>query len=126
MTNVERRRSARVPAFLEEAAVIHAGGRELPVKIVDLSTFGALVSVLDMPALGSCDFDTDQRLELSMQHKNSVFHIRARVTRAGPLFVAVEFVDDKEDVRIKIGEKLSVIQSRNFESGKTKGIIGSA
>jgi hypothetical protein len=108
MANVERRRSARIPVFQEEAAVIHAEGRELPVKIVDLSAFGALVSVLDMPALGSYDFDTDQRLELSMQHGNSAFHIMARVIRTGPLFIAVEFIDDKEDVRMKLGEKLNV------------------
>jgi PilZ domain len=126
MANVERRRSARVPAFQEEAAVIVAGGRELPVKIVDLSKCGALVNVVDMPALGVCEFDTDQRLELSIQHKKSVFHVLARVTRSGPLFLALEFIDEKQDVRTKLDEKLSFVRSRNSESGFAKGVVGSA
>src|SRR5947209_6446453 len=109
MTNIERRRSIRVPAFREEAAVVVAEGREQPVTIVDLSKLGALVNVVDRPALGGCNFDIDQRLELSMQHKNSVFHVTARVTRAGPLFIALEFIEDKEDVRLKLEDKLSVL-----------------
>jgi len=117
MTDIERRRSIRVPVLQEEAAVILAGGREQPVKIVELSKCGALVNVLDMPALGTRDFDTDQRLELSIQHKNSVFHITARVSRCGPLFVALEFIDDKEDVRLKLEAKLF---------GLSTGTVGSA
>src|SRR2546429_660740 len=117
MTDIERRRSIRVRVFQEEAAVILAGGREQPVKIVDLSKCGALVNVLDMPALGTCDFDADQRLELSLQHRHSVFHVMARVSRSGPLFVALEFIDEKEDVRLKLEEKLS---------GLAKVAVGSA
>jgi hypothetical protein len=126
MAKVERRRSVRFQVFQEEAAVIHTDGLELPIKIVDLSQFGALVRVLDLPALGSYDFDLENRLELSLQHKDSVFHIMARVVRTGPLFVALEFVDNKEDVRIKLEQKLSLIQSRNREVGKASGVVGSA
>ena len=113
MVNVERRRSVRIPLFQEEAAVIHAGDRELPVKLVDLSRSGALVTVLDMPPLGSRNFATDERLELSMHSKDSVLHVKARVVRTGPLFIAVEFIDESEDVLRKIAEKLSTVQARN-------------
>jgi c-di-GMP-binding flagellar brake protein YcgR len=118
MTSVERRRSARIPAFQEEAAVIQSGGRELPVKIVDLSSSGALLSVLDMPALGSRNFEDDEQVELSIQKQNSVFHVMCRVVRTGPLFMGVEFIEQKAEVQKKLDEKLLEIRAR--------GAIGSA
>jgi hypothetical protein len=126
MAKVERRRSVRFQVFQEEAAVVNAGGLELLVKIVDLSKSGALIRVLDLPALGSCDFDIERRMELSLHHKDSVFHLMARVVRTGPLFVALEFIDNKPEVLIKLEQKLSLVQSRNREIGKASGVIGSA
>jgi hypothetical protein len=117
---IERRRSARIPFLLEEAAVIHAGDRELPARLVDLSYIGALVTLLDMPALGSRDFIPDERLELSMHHNDSVFHIMARVVRTGPLFVAVEFVDEKTDVIDKLRAKINApLQAKSAQQSKS-------
>ena len=110
MTNSERRRSARLPVFYEEAAVIQSRGLELPVKIVDLSSSGALLTVVDMPALGTPDFDVREQLELSMESRGTVFHVLSHVVRSGPLFIAVEFIDERSGVRRKLDEKLSLVQ----------------
>src|SRR5581483_6135641 len=98
MSAIERRRSLRVPIFQEEAAVIHAVNRDIPVTIVDLSTTGALFS-LDMLAPDAGVIDSNQRLQLSMQSQQSVFHVAARVVRTTQGFVAVEFLADPDAAR---------------------------
>ena len=119
MTNSERRRSARVPVFYEEAAVIQSRGLELPVKIVDLSSSGALLTVIDMPALGRPDFSVREQLELSMESAGTVFHVLSRVVRSGPLFIAVEFIDERTGVQRKLSEKLNLNQARPAKAGGT-------
>jgi hypothetical protein len=104
MSEVERRRALRVPFFQEEAAVIHAVNRDIPVKIVDLSSSGALFS-LDMLAPDARQVAKGENLELSIQADRFVFQVAARVVRTTQEFVAVEFVADSDTVR-KIEEKL--------------------
>jgi hypothetical protein len=125
MINSERRRSARVPVFHEEAAVIQSRGIELPVKIIDLSSSGALLTVVDMPALGRPDFSVHEQLELSTENAGTVFHVRSRVVRSGPLFIALEFIDEREGVQRKLNEKLNLIQIRTATAAGTgKSAIG--
>jgi hypothetical protein len=104
MSDVERRRSLRVPFFQEEAAVIHAVNRDIPVKIIDLSSSGALFS-LDMLAPDARSVATNQRIELSIQAERFVFQVAARVVRTAQGFVAVEFLADSDAAK-KIEEKL--------------------
>jgi hypothetical protein len=94
--------------FQEEAAVIHAVNRDIPVKIVDLSSRGALFS-LDMLAPDSRTVVTDQQVELSIQAQRLVVQVAARVVRTSQEFVAVEFLADCDAVR-KIEEKLRSTQ----------------
>ena len=122
MTNSERRRSARVPVFHEEAAVIQSRGLELPVKIVDLSSSGALLTVVDMPALGRPDFAVREQLELSMESHGTVFHVLSRVVRSGPLFIAVEFIDERAGVQRKLNEKLNLIQVRTARANQHRNL----
>ena len=125
MANSERRRSARLPVFYEEAAVIQSRGLELPVKIVDLSSSGALLTVIDMPALGSRELSVREQLELSMQSQGTVFHVLSRVVRSGPFFIAVEFIDERAGVQRKLSEKLSLIQAGAAVSTfRTRSAIG--
>jgi hypothetical protein len=114
MSDVERRRSLRVPFFQEEAAVIHAVNRDIPVKIIDLSSSGALFC-FDMLAPDARSVAMNQRLELSIQAERSVFQVAARVVRTSQGFVAVEFLADP-DAAEKIEEKLRSIGI----SGKSK------
>jgi hypothetical protein len=114
MSDVERRRSLRVPVFQEEAAVIHAINRDIPVKIVDLSSSGALFS-LDMLAPDARQVAKGQKLELSIQAERFVFQVTARVVRTTQEFVAVEFLADSDAAR-KLEEKLRSIEA----SGKAK------
>jgi hypothetical protein len=87
--DVERRRSARVYFSKEQAAVVHAGGREILVRVVDFSPTGALLSVLDLPAESSSNYG--ERVTLSMHVNESVVQVAARVVRSTPGYVAVEF-----------------------------------
>jgi len=114
MSDVERRRSLRVPFFQEEAAVVHAVNRDIPVKIVDLSSSGALFS-LDMLAPDARQVTKGQQLELSFQAERFVVQVAARVVRTTKEFVAVEFLVDSEAAK-KIAEKLRSIEA----SGKSK------
>src|SRR5215813_12662639 len=109
MSDVERRRSLRVPFFQEEAAVIHAINRDIPVKIVDLSSSGALFS-LEMLGPDARQVAKDQRLELSIQAERFVIQVVARVVRTTQEFVAVEFLADSEAAK-KIEEKLQSIET---------------
>jgi hypothetical protein len=104
MSALERRRSTRVPLFREEAAVIHALSRDIPVRIVDLSVSGALFS-MDAFAPDTATITADQSLQLSLQADRSVFQVGARVVRTTQEFVAVEFAADAESVK-KIEAKL--------------------
>jgi len=114
MSDVERRRSLRVPFFQEEAAVIHAVNRDIPVKIIDLSSSGALLS-LDMLAPDAQSVAINQRLELSIQAEHFVFQVAARVVRTAQGFVAVEFLADADAAR-KIEEKLRSIEKSKAAS----------
>ena len=107
MSATERRRSARVPFFEEEPAVIHAVNRDIPVKIVDLSQTGALFSI-DPMAPDTRILIADQQLELSIQAEHSVFQVAARVVRTTREFVAVEFTANSE-ANQKIAEKLGTV-----------------
>jgi hypothetical protein len=108
MTALERRRSLRFPLFREEAAVLHALSRDIPVRIVDLSISGALFS-LDTFAPEAATVAADQKLQLSLQTERSVFQVGARVVRTTQEFVAVEFAADADAVQ-KIEEKLRAVQ----------------
>ena|SRR5438105_8926536 len=123
MTNSERRRSARVPVFDEEAAVIQSRDLELPVKIVDLSSSGALLTVLDIPALGRREFAAREQLELSMESAGTVFHVLSRVVRTGPLFLAVEFIDERAGVQRKLRDKLNIIHVGTAMSAGRSAIV---
>jgi len=114
MSDLERRRSLRVPFFQEEAAVIHAVNRDIPVKIVDLSSSGALFS-LDMLAPDARQVAEGQKLELSIQAERFVIQVTARVVRTTQEFVAVEFLAEPDAAR-KLEEKLRSIEA----SGKAK------
>ncbi len=52
MRAVDRRRFARIPVFHEEAAVVHAQGGDIPIKIVDLSRTGLLFSFAERRVYG--------------------------------------------------------------------------
>ena len=112
MSAVERRRSARFPLFEEEAAVIHSGDRDIPVIVVDLSSTGALFSLLDMPALGDRNIVVNQWLELSMHHDASVFQVTARVVRTTRQSIAVEFLLKSDGVPERLAEKLRLLAAR--------------
>jgi c-di-GMP-binding flagellar brake protein YcgR len=126
MIPAERRRSARISVFQEEAAVIHANDRDLPVKVVDLSSTGALVSLLDMPGrlpLAGMFFADGERLQLSMHDERSVFQIAVRVVRTAHEFIAVEFLDKGDAIAGKIQKKLLVFK-KSPSGQKAKGAGG--
>ena len=102
MNLVERRRSARVSASLEEAAVVYAGDQELLVRVIDFSETGALLSVVDLPGGSESSVVCGQRVIVSMNVNQSVFQVPGRVVRSSPGFVAVEFMEGSE----KVGEKI--------------------
>ena len=87
--------------------MIHAANRDIPVKILDLSSTGALFS-LDMLAPDAGVIDNNERLQLSLQSQQSVFQVAARVVRTTQGFVAVEFVADSEASR-NIDDKLKCL-----------------
>src|SRR5580704_3139053 len=91
--DVERRRSLRFSPSREEAAIVHAGGREILVRVVDVSVTGALLSLLDTPSSSEFGANFGERVTLSMQVNQSVSQVAARVVRIAPGFVAVEFVE---------------------------------
>lgn len=104
--NVERRRFPRIPFFSEEAALIHAGARDIPVKLVDLSRTGLLFSFLDLSSLSDPNSQPKEPLEVSIAHNHSELRLRGRMVRQTSLAVAMEFIELREDVARKLDEKL--------------------
>ncbi len=112
MNVVERRRSARIPVFNEQAGVIHAQGRDVPVKIRDLSRSGLLFSFLETSSCSDCNCEPGALLELSIDHDRSVLHLSARVVRCNLESVAVEF-EMTEQVGKKLDDKLRAAEMQN-------------
>jgi c-di-GMP-binding flagellar brake protein YcgR len=110
MNVVERRRSVRIPLSHGEAAIVHDGGRDILARVVDFSATGALLGLLDIPGLTESESDCSERVQVSMKHDQSVFQVPARVVRATPGFLAVEFFDIGE-ASGKINEKIRSITS---------------
>lgn len=114
MCVVDRRRFARIPVFHEEAAVVHAPGRDIPIKIVDLSRTGLLFSFLEMSSLSDWSCEAGELLEISIDHEQSVLHLKARVVRRTLLSVAGEFEVGEEAAK-KLEAKLRAIEIQNGE-----------
>jgi hypothetical protein len=76
-----------------------------------------------MPALGRPDFPVREQLELSMENRGTVFHVLSRVVRSGPLFIAVEFIDERPGVQRKLSEKLNLIQVRTAGASRAKPVL---
>lgn len=91
---------------------MHAVNHDIPVKIVDLSSSGALFS-LDSLGSEKRSLVANQRLELSLHHERAVFQVAARVVRTTHEFVAVEFLADAEAER-RLREKLLSLQNKTL------------
>jgi hypothetical protein len=91
--DVDRRRSERVSFSQEEAAIVHAGGRDILVRVIDFSATGALLSLLDSTASSESSANCGESVSLAVHLNQSVFHVGARVVRRTPGFLAVEFFE---------------------------------
>ncbi len=125
MNTVERRRSPRTAAFQEEA-IMHVRGRDIPVTLIDISSTGALIGLMDMLALDSRKVGTDEWLELTMHYEHSIFQIGARLVRSTPQFFAVEFHDDRESIRKTLEAKVRLLASVNLPEEKAKAAAGAS
>lgn len=105
MTN-ERRRSQRYALLREEVAVVHDLQQDRPATLIDFSTTGALLSLVELAGFPECNSKLDERLELSLQCNGSSFYVRARVVRRGPRFVAVEFNETRPESLAAIEAKV--------------------
>jgi c-di-GMP-binding flagellar brake protein YcgR len=123
MNTLERRRSPRVLAFLEEA-VLHSRGRDIPVTLIDISSSGALVGLVDSLALDTRKVSDDEQLQLSMHYDRSIFQIDARVIRAMPQFVAVEFSDNREGIQKTLKAKVELLAASRNRNGRAKAAAG--
>jgi len=126
MTVVERRRSPRVTVFNEEAALMHAGSRDIPVKLIDLSRSGLSFSFLDLSSLSESSSQPTERFEVSIAYNRSELRLRARMIRQTPLSVAAEFVELEEEMVRKLEEKLRHLEQTNeTEQGRARAATGS-
>jgi hypothetical protein len=120
MSVVERRRSPRITVFNEEAALMHAGARDIPVKLIDLSLTGLSFSFLDLSSLSDSNSQPAEPFELSIAYNRSELRLRARMIRQTPLSVAVEFVDLEEQTARKLVEKLQNLEITTEEEARLR------
>ena len=102
----ERRRSQRFALLREEVAVVHDLQQDRPATLVDFSSNGALLSLVELAGFPECNSTIDDHLELSFQCDASSFYVRARIVRRGPRLVAVEFVETRPESLEAIEAKL--------------------
>ena len=124
MNEAERRRSSRlVVPFVadEELAVIHHGNRDVPAKLVDFSTGGALLCVIDLVINAEWDANLEDLCDLSMYHERSVFQVKAKVVRTLGKFVAFEFVEQAPEVAKKIQDKMNRMTALCLEAERPTG-----
>jgi len=81
----------------EEIAVVHDLEHDRPATLLDFSSTGALISLVELAGFPSCNSAIDDRLEVSLQCDASSFYVRARIVRQGPRFLAVEFVETRSE-----------------------------
>ena len=110
MSQEERRRAARFPVSGEEAAVIYAASQDIPVRLVDLSATGALVSLCGLIMDESRTVRIGDEVELSMKSERSILRVSARVVRTTPQFIAMEFLDRRDG--IVIDEKVRALAAK--------------
>ncbi len=102
----ERRRSQRYALLREEIAIVHDLQHDRPASLVDFSSTGALVSLVELAGFPSCNSSIDDQLELSLQCDGSSFYVKARIVRRGPRFLALEFVETRPESIDAIGAKI--------------------
>jgi hypothetical protein len=102
----ERRRSQRYALLREEIAVVHDLQHDRPATLVDFSTTGALISLVELAGFPACNSRIDDRLELSLQCDASSFYVRAKIVRRGPRLLAVEFVETRPESLAAIEAKV--------------------
>jgi hypothetical protein len=102
MSGQDKRRSARVIAFVsdEEVIVVHQEGRKnILAKMMDLSEVGTLAYLLD-------DVEIAGSAELSVYHKGKVFRVTATVIRKNGRLVGFEFANPSVESIREIQSKL--------------------
>ena len=102
----ERRRSQRYALLREEVAVVHDLHQDRPATLIDFSTTGAMLSLVELAGFPESNSKIDDRLELSLQCNGSSFYVRARVVRRGPRFLAVEFNETRPESLAAIDAKV--------------------
>jgi len=117
MNTFERRRSARLVVSREDIALVHDQEREIPARLVDMSQTGALMTLFLPPAV---DRGFSKFIELSMHDGPLVLHVKARVVRHSPEFLAVEFADERAGVHERINAKLERLAQAEGKNQKTK------
>jgi len=111
--NNERRRSERHALLREEIAIVHDILRDRPATLVEFSSTGALISLVDhagMPEFRSREGDY---VEVSLQSDVSYFYAKAKIVRRGLGFIALEFAETRPEslraIEAKI-ERLVILQ----------------
>lgn len=114
----ERRRSQRYALLREEIAIVHDLLHDRPATLIDFSSTGALIALVELAGFPECSSAIDHRLELSLQCDSSSFYVRARIVRRGPRLLAVEFVETRPesleaiDAKVRRLEQLHTSQRR--------------
>lgn len=94
----ERRRSRRHTLEREEIAIVQDQQDDRPATLIDFSTTGALVSLIELAGIRECLAKVGDPVELWLHVDALSFYVRARVVRRGPpRFLAVKFVETREE-----------------------------
>jgi len=116
----ERRRSQRYALLREEIAVVHDLQQDRPATLIDFSSTGALLSLVELAGFPASNSAIDDRLELSLQCDASSFYVRARIVRRGPSFLALQFTETRPESLEAIAAKVHRLEDLQMQVREPK------
>ena len=101
----ENRQSKRIMAFMpeEEPVLIRNDSKQYAAKLVNISSGGALVSVLD------CELDrgSSQIFDLFFSDPERMFGVQSEILRTTGRYAAFKFVELTAEKALEIAQKIS-------------------
>ena len=105
----ENRQSKRIMALMpeEEPVFLRSGSAQYSAKLVNISTGGALISILD------CNLDSPagDRCGLFFTNGNGMFGVKGEVIRTAGRYAAFKFVEMNEEKACNVAGKIARMDS---------------
>ena len=128
MASREKRRSDRlVPVMWEEDfAFVEYRNHDIPAKLIDFNTHGALVCLIDLLTDWQCFAVVGESCNVLLHHEGSAFNVKAKVVRRTGRLLAFKFLKQTPEVAEKLQRKFDRLAAAYLALGERSRQIAGA